>query len=468
MHISKVKLLIVDDDAQALSVAAAALESAEVEILQSTDPEECMPLIRQHQPHIVLLDVVMPRLSGMDLLHQIVAQHPGIDVVLFTGNYSSQAALKAIQEGASDYIEKPVKLQVLRERISRLVQENKNHALSLDLERELIKSKQFHGMVGQSPIMQDLFRKITRIAPHYQTVLLSGPTGSGKELVARALRELSPVNTGPFRVINCAAIVETLFESELFGHMKGSFTGASSDRIGLFESAHRGTVFLDEVEELSPSGQAKLLRVLQEREIQRVGDGGSRTVDFRVIAASNRDLRTLVEEKKFREDLFYRLAMIEIRVPALVERKPDIEPLSLHFLDMYTAKFKKHVTGISSTCYEVFDRYSWPGNVRELENAIGNAVIMTDSSVIQTDHLPIELSAHFRTAKSFNAGNFEASCDLTMEQLETRYINAILEIEAGDVSGAARRLGIARSTLYQRLRSQRKMAGNSSPGPSII
>lgn len=461
MQISKVKLLIVDDDAQALRVAVAALESAEVEIIQSTDPEECMPLIRRHQPHIVLLDVVMPRLSGMDLLHQIVAQHQGIDVVLFTGNYSSQAALKAIQEGASDYIEKPVKLQVLRERISRLVQESKKYALSLDLERELIKSKQFHGMVGQSPVMQDLFRKITRIAPHYQTVLLSGPTGSGKELVARALRDLSPVSTGPFRVINCAAIVETLFESELFGHVKGSFTGANSDRVGLFESANRGTVFLDEVEELTPSGQAKLLRVLQEGEIQRVGDGGSRSVDVRVIAASNRDLRTLVEEKKFREDLFYRLAMIEIRVPALVERKPDIEPLSLHFLDMYTAKFKKHVTGISSTCYEVFDRYSWPGNVRELENAIGNAVIMTDSNVIQTDHLPIELSAHLRTIKSFNAGNFEASCDLTMEQLETRYINAILEIEAGDVSGAARRLGIPRSTLYQRLRSQRRMASNS-------
>lgn len=460
---SKNKLLVIDDDQQALSVVVASLESEGLEIIASTDPQSCLPLIDRHSPGIVLLDVVMPKVGGMELLQQIVARYPAIDVVLFTGNYSAEAAVEAIEKGASDYLEKPIQLNMLRQRITRLVEEERQQNRTSDLEKELLESHRFHGMVGRSSAMEEVFRRIMRIAPHYQTVLISGPTGCGKELVARAIREMSPVVTGPFSIVNCAAIVETLLESELFGHVRGSFTGAVADRVGMFEAAHKGTIFLDEVEELSPAGQAKLLRVLQERQIQRIGEGNSRGVEVRVIAATNRDLRALVAEKKFREDLFYRLAMIEIHVPALTDHPEDIDLLAQYFLAIYSRRFNKNVTRITRACYEALHRYHWPGNVRELENAIGNAIIMTDTNLINIVHLPREITKSTRESTAREQARFEVSCNLTLEEVEAKYTEAVLGLEAGDVAQTAQRLGIPRSTLYQRLKSLRISTGRNKP-----
>jgi len=256
-------------------------------------------------------------------------------------------------------------------------------------------------------------------------------------------------------IVNCAAIVETLFESELFGHVKGSFTGASGDKVGMFEAAHQGTLFLDEVEELSPSGQAKLLRVLQGRQVQRVGATAAKQVDVRVIAATNRDLRKMVEDKKFREDLFYRIAMVEVRVPSLSDRPEDIELLVQHFIRVYSERFKKNVVGLSRSAQTAMLRYGWPGNIRELENAIGNGVMMSDRNILDIQHLPDEIrnSSPARLTLVPGIQQFVPDPNWTLEELERRYIEYVLELEDGNVPRAAERLGVPRSTLYSRLKN---------------
>jgi transcriptional regulator with PAS, ATPase and Fis domain len=291
--------------------------------------------------------------------------------------------------------------------------------------------------------MLETFRRIRRVAQHFRTVLITGETGTGKELAARALHDLSPVATGPFVACNCSALVETLAESELFGHVKGAFTGAVQDRLGVFESANGGTVLLDEVGELSPAAQAKLLRVLQNQEIQRVGSPTVRRVDVRVVAATHRNLRSMIKEMRFREDLYYRLSMVHITLPTLVERKEDLPLLQQHFIKRFAQQYNKPVLGISRRAQMLLSRYSWPGNIRELENVLGNACMMTDAQAVDIGDLP----EYIRTPE-FPDSHQETTV-ATLAEVEKGHVLRVLEGLDGNKVRAAELLGISRAKLYR-------------------
>jgi len=278
-----IKLAVIDDAPAILNLIQAGLAQPDVEILTASDPDSGLQLIRSRRPQIVLLDLLMPGVTGMELLESILDVAPGTDVILLTGDYSTDSAVDAVQKGACDYLTKPISLEKLRQRVGRFIAEARERVRAAQLDHELLSTYQFEGMVARSPLMLEVFAMVVRVAPHFRTALLSGPTGTGKELMARALHRLSPVPSGPFAVCNCSAVVETLFESELFGYVKGAFTGATQDKIGLFEYASGGVLLLDEIGEMPLATQAKLLRVLQDHRIQRVGSPATRKVDVRVI-----------------------------------------------------------------------------------------------------------------------------------------------------------------------------------------
>jgi DNA-binding NtrC family response regulator len=371
MH-AAVKLVAVDDTPASLELLAESLAQEGLAIFTSTDPEEGMDLIFREHPEIVLLDLVMPKMTGLEMLDRIAEFDPAIDVILMTAHYTTETAVEAIQKGACDYLNKPVSIPALRARVGKLLADARERQRAMDLDRELMETSRFEGMIGRSPLMWELFARIRRVAPHYRSALITGPTGTGKDLVAKALHSLSPVGaTGRFVTCNCSAVVETLFESELFGYVKGAFTGANTDKMGLFEFAHSGTLFLDEIGDMPLTTQAKLLRVLQNQEVTRVGAVTARKVDVRVVAATNRDVRSLIAEKRFREDLYYRLAMVELATPSLAERKEDLPLLEKFFLERFSQQFAKEIRGVTRRGQIALARHIWPGNVRELENALG-------------------------------------------------------------------------------------------------
>jgi DNA-binding NtrC family response regulator len=326
----------------------------------------------------------------------------------------------------------------------------------LKLENELLENFEFHGMIGRSPLMLELISQIRRVAPHFRSVLVTGPTGVGKELVARALHRLSPGEKGNFVALNCSSISETLAESELFGHVKGAFTGAQQDKVGVFEYADGGTAMLDEIGEMPLTLQAKLLRVLQNQELQRVGSPAVRKVNVRVVAATNRDLPDMVRQGKFREDLYFRLCMIELRVPALAERREDLPMLQRHFLKSFAAQYKKPLAGLTRRAQALLARYSWPGNVRELENVIGLACMMTESEVIDVRDLPE------RIQNSRPADNAESEVELTLDQIAHLHAQRVLAHVGGNKVRAAEILGISRTYLYDLLKKNAADTGESS------
>jgi DNA-binding NtrC family response regulator len=438
-------LLAIDDSPQNLELIRAALEQQEVEILTSGSPEAGFEMFLKARPKVVLLDLVMPKVSGMELLERIVAVDPGTDVILVTSHYSPESAVEAVQKGASDYWTKPLDVEKLRHRIGGFLADAERRVKTLRLDRELVDACQFEGMVGRSPLMLEVFAKIRRVAPHFRTVLVTGATGTGKELVAEALHRLSPVGQNKYAVCNCSALVETLLESELFGHVRGAFTGATQDKPGLFEHADGGTIFLDEIGELSMPAQAKLLRVLQNREVQRVGSLTPRSIDVRVIAATHRDLRAMVREGRFREDLYYRLAIVEIALPNLANRREDLPLLQRYFIEKFAAEYKKSIAGMTRRTQTRMAAYPWPGNVRELENVIGNACMMTQGSLVDIEDLPESLRGPI---------GHDLSTDdvfLSLDEVQRRHILRVLQSVDGNKARAAEILGIGRATIYQML-----------------
>ena len=438
-------VLAVDDSPENLELIRAALEKQDVEILTETDPETGFEVFQKVRPRVVLLDLVMPRVSGMELLERIVSVDPGTDVILITSHYSPESAVEAIQKGARDYWTKPLDVEKLRSRIGGLIAEAENRLKTLRLDREMVDACQFEGMVGRSPLMLEVFARIRRVAPHFRTLLVTGQTGTGKELVAQALHRLSPAAQGKFAVCNCSALVENLLESELFGHVRGAFTGATQDKPGMFEYADGGTIFLDEIGELSLPAQAKLLRVLQNRQVQRVGSPVTRGVDVRVIAATHRDLKAMVRDGQFREDLYYRLAIVEISLPTLASRREDLPLLQRYFVEKYAAEYNKAITGITRRTQTRMAAYPWPGNIRELENVIGNACMMADGSLVDINDLPESL----RAPMSHDISTDEAL--LSLDEVQRRHVARVLEAVGGHKARAAEILGIGRATIYQML-----------------
>jgi len=439
------RLLAIDDDPQTLILISDALEEEGLEILTAQDAEAGFELFLQVRPRIVLLDFVMPKISGMELLDRMIAADPGTNIIVVTGHYSTESAIEAIQKGACDYLTKPLDMQRLRARIASVLTEAEIRHKTLLLDQQLLQACQFEGIVSRSPLMLDVFAKIRRVAPHFRTLLITGATGTGKELVARALHRLSPAQPDRFVPFNCSGLVESLTDSELFGYVRGAFTGATQDRAGLFESADRGTIFLDEVGELSPGAQAKLLRVTQDHQVRRVGSSVSRPLDVRVIAATNRDLRSLVREGKFREDLYYRLAVIDVALPTLANRREDLPLLERHFVQKFAAEYKKPVAGLTRRAQSRMSTYPWPGNIRELESVIGNACMMAGGKFLDINDLP----ERFRGEVNDQLMTDDAL--LPLEEVERRHVLRVLELVGGNKVRAAEILGVGRATIYQLL-----------------
>src|ERR1039458_3077202 len=445
-----VLLLILDDNPGSLELLSSALAQPDVEILTASDPEQGLDLIFDRHPQIVLTDLIMPRLTGLEVLDRIMEFDPSIDVILMTAHYSTESAVEAIKKGACDYLNKPVSLASLRERVGRLIETARKRQHASQLEDELLTSSEFEGIIGNSPLMWELFSRIRRVAPHYRTGLITGETGTGKDLAAQALHRLSPA-AGRYVVLNCSAVVETLFESELFGHVKGSFTGAAQDKAGLVEHAHGGTLFLDEIGDMPLGTQAKLLRVLQNQEVQRVGSLTPRKVDVRVIAATNRDLRASIAERRFREDLYYRLSMVEIQVPRLSQSREDQTLLERYFVSRFGAQYGKRIRGLSPRAQIRLSLHGWPGNVRELENVIGHACMMTQGDTIDVPDLPqyLHSASDAPAAPPDGASSTEVA---TLEDQERQLIIRALEQAGGNQSQAARLLRIGRDALRYKLK----------------
>lgn len=391
---------------------------------------------------------MMPTLGGMEVLERILAMDPGIDVILMTSHYSIESAVEAIQKGASDYLEKPLQLDKLRERVDRLVAEAQRRDKARQLDEQLLETCRFEGIIGRSPLMLEVFARIARVAPHFRSVLITGPSGTGKELAAKAMHRLSPSANAPLVICNCAAIPENLAESELFGHVRGSFTGATNDKPGVFETAHGGTLFLDEIGELPLAMQAKLLRVIQNQEVQRVGATSVRRINVRIVAATNRDLRVMVKEKTFREDLFFRLSMVELKLPPLGDRKEDLPLLLRHFLEQYSRQYCKHVEGLTRRAETLLSRHHWPGNIRELENVIGYACMMTDSAKIDVRDLP----DHFQGDPQQVEGPGFVEL-VSIDEIQKLHARRVLDHLEGDKLKAAEVLKVSRATLYRLLAS---------------
>src|SRR5690348_1702495 len=429
------------------------------EAIPTADPEEALKLIKRGRCRLALVDVHMPAMDGYEFLSQALQSDPGAHILLMTGDYTLDSALEAIRRGAADFLPKPIDHARLKRTLDEAATLYDQRKRVRALEEELLKDLEFHGIVGKSPAMLEVFDFARKVARHYTNVLLVGATGAGKELVARAIHQISPVSQQRLAVCNCSAMVDTLLESQLFGHVRGAFTGATDTRPGLFEYANGGTVFLDEVGETSLPMQAKLLRVIQNREIQRVGSPEVKQVNVRLIAATNRDLRAEVLSGRFREDLFYRLSSIQIRIPSLAERLEDIQLLVQFFLHKYNAAYGKRIAGLTRRAQTVLLQHPWPGNVRELENVISSACITTMGDFVDVGDLPEHLQ--HRGARTLHGDEWRP---LSLEEVRKMHIQRVLEMCQGNRLRAAQILGIGRTSLYRYLKRDGYDANKVKPG----
>jgi DNA-binding NtrC family response regulator len=382
-----VRILIVDDERIIIDSCLRILRNDDYQLEAVQDGLEALRKIDENQYDIVILDIMMPKIDGLEVLRRVREGHPDIDVIMITGLSQIETAVKSMKLGAFDYLPKPFDPDELKLVVHRALERRRLLAENLNLKTEVGAKYRFENVIGASPQMQSVFRLLAKCAPTNSTVMLTGESGTGKELIARAIHYNSLRKDKPFVAVDCNALSENLLESELFGHVKGAFTGAVANKKGMLDIADGGTLFLDEIGNISLATQAKLLRVIQEREFRAVGDTRTQTANFRLITATNKDLKAMVADGRFREDLFYRINIFPIRVPPLRERRDDIPALAFHFLAVANEELAKKVTEFSEGAMAVLMNYDWPGNVRELENIVQRAVILTTDTVIRRAHL---------------------------------------------------------------------------------
>lgn len=450
------KILVVDDDVNVRGVIKTYLELANYEVSMATDGEEALEMLDCSTFDAVLTDLKMPGMDGVSLLKAIRELHVDMVGIIVTGFASVESAVDAMKAGAFDYVTKPINMDELLLTLRKGLEFKRLRKENLSLRKELKKKYSFEGIVGDSDAMQKVYSLIEKVADSDSTVLVLGESGTGKELVARTIHYNSSRSDKPLVPINCGAIPESLLESELFGHEKGAFTGAYSARAGRFELANCGTIFLDEIGDMSPSLQVKLLRVLQERQFERVGGTKTIKVDVRVITATNQDLEKAVVEKKFREDLYYRINVIPITVPPLRERVGDVPLLVNHFLDVFSRKKGKRIEGISDEAMSLLLAYQWPGNVRELENLVERMIILKRDGVINVSDLPDKFASVREKAVLNTVIIPEQGINLEslVNEFEDKLIKQALEKAAGVKSKAAHLLQMNRTTLVEKMKKK--------------
>tara|TARA_B110001454_G_C12723220_1_gene435930 strand:+ start:12971 stop:14374 length:1404 start_codon:yes stop_codon:yes gene_type:complete len=456
---NKIKVAIVDDDKEMGGVVAELLSAEGYITTQYTSAAEALFKFKTDLPHILITDHKMKEIDGLMFLKKVQTDYPSIVSIMMTAFGSIETAIEAMKLGAYHYIVKPFKNEEMKLLVKRASERVSLKQENASLKKELTKSFTLDSIVGKSPAINSVFELVKVVAPASASVLISGESGSGKELVARALHNASPRKNKPFIAINCTAIPEHLLESELFGHVKGSFTGAVSDKKGLFEEANHGTLFLDEIGDMSLQLQAKLLRVLQDRQIRAVGSNTHKDIDVRIIAATHRDLKIMAKDGKFREDLFYRLNVVPIRVPPLRERLEDIPMLVDSFIKKFAIRNGSTVEGATPEAMSVLMAHPWPGNVRELENVIERAIVLSTGKLIEKN---VILGSALEEAQQ-NIDQLHSDRP-TLEKLEERYIKLIMGEAKNKKDEAARILGISRRTLYRKERIY-GMVSDDTPEP---
>ncbi len=440
-------ILVVDDEPELCLALSKLLRRNGYQVLVAPNGEEGLEMLRRHEVHLVLTDLVMPRVGGMDLLKASQVVSPSTEVVIITGHGTIETAVEAMKQGAYDFLEKPFTTGTTLNVVRKALEKQQLMAENLELRRQLEEIRGQHDIIGKSEVMRATVETARQVAGSTATVLLTGESGTGKEVIANAIHRWSDRAKWPLVKVSCAALPETLLEAELFGYEKGAFTGAMARRKGRFEVAHRGTLLLDEVGEMSPTIQVKLLRVLQEGIFERLGGNEPIEVDVRLVAATNADLLRKVEVGAFREDLYYRLNVINIDLPPLRERGGDIILLANFFLQVYNGKNHKELGGFTKAAVETLNRYSWPGNVRELENCIERAVVLSKGPFVDVDALPPSVVAGKKWYESVTV-----PIGTPLREAELKIISATLASCGGDKETAAAILGIASRTIYRKVR----------------
>lgn len=444
----KRSILICDDEKNIRSGLAMAMELEGYESIEATDGQDAWDKINKLGVDLVITDLRMPKMSGEDLLRKIIGAYPRMPVIILTGHGTIETAVEAMRGGAVDFFTKPVDLDRLSLVVRKALSDTDLYAEHERLKEEVQQLKarnRYDRIIGKSQKMVELMDTVSQVAPTKASVLITGESGVGKELVADAIHELSNRSKGPFIKVHCAALTASLLESELFGHEKGSFTGAVKEKKGRFELADGGTIFLDEIGEIDAQTQVKLLRVLQERQFERVGGEKSITVDVRIVCATNRDLPKEIEKGNFREDLYYRLNVVHLDVPPLRERKDDIPLLMTSFLQQFNSENGRSIEAFSNQAKRALLGYEWPGNIRELRNCIESAVVFARTSVIEVEDLPVHIG------KAQNASSISLEVGITLAEAEKQLIISTLASCAGNKTKAAEVLGIGRKTLHRKL-----------------
>jgi len=476
-ELKPIRVLVVDDEPSLLRALEALLKKKGYDVVGLDSPIAATQKLAAEDFDVALLDIKMPQLSGLELLNAVKHRRPEIEVIMMTGHATVETALQAVKGGAYDYLTKPFEdVEIVARSVAKAAERKALWDRNRQLENQLREREGLppDGLVGASPPIREVQRMIDAVAYSATTVLITGESGTGKELVARALHGRSPRKNQPFVALNCGALTETLLESELFGHVKGAFTGAQRDQKGLFDAADGGTIFLDEIGDIPLSTQVRLLRVLQEGEIKRVGSADSIKVDVRVLAATHRDLPKLVKTGRFREDLFYRLNVINIPLPSLRERSEDIPLLAHHFLRRYADRLAKRVKTLSPEAVELLCGYRWPGNVRELENAVERAVVLCRADTVTPADLPPAVTG--RTAPLVREApmggeehqwltqSYATAKEQALRRFEKSYVEALMKACDNNISAAARKAGMDRSNFKRVLRKYRTDVEPDEPG----